>query len=235
MSDKSSAHAPVSANAIAWRRIADDLVARFARGDYENGAALPPAQDLARHYGVHRHTVRQACLHLKELVLITIRPGAGAFFTGLRLPYRIGRRVRLRDNLRAFDLAISGRLVSCVTAPCGEALGNELAIEPGARALSASLHLVCATRFPDLPERLMAESHSFTAAFASFGIVDYERRSTHVTARLPRADEAAMLDISPADPVLATRSLDVTGDGAPLQVVEGAFRGDRIELHVETD
>lgn len=248
MSDENRTNAPVSENATAWGRIADDLVASFARGDYENGAALPPAQTLARSYGVHRHTARQAYLHLQELGLINIRPGAGAFFTGMRLPYSLGRRVRLRDNLRAFDLAIASRLVSCETAPCGEALAKELTIKPdgcvwrigivnsaGELALSTSRHIVCATRFPDMSERLIAEGHSFTAAFASFGIADYERRSTRVTARLPRADEAALLGISPADPVLATRALDVTGDGAPLQVVEAVFRGDRIELRVETD
>jgi GntR family phosphonate transport system transcriptional regulator len=248
MDKESSSGAPHSTDATAWRRIADDLASRLVRGDYESGAALPPAQDLARSYGVHRHTVRQACLHLQELGLITIRRGAGAFSTGLRLPYSIGRRVRLRDNLRAFDLAIESRIVNCGKEPAGAALARELAIQENATvwrigivnsagdcALSASWHFACATRLPDLRDRLAAEGCSFTAAFASYGIADYQRRSTHITARLPRSDEASLLGILPGDPLLATRSLDVTTDGAPLQVVEGVFRGDRFELRVETE
>ncbi len=240
---------PSAKNATtAWQRIADDLTAAFARGDFADGAALPPAQDLARVHGVHRHTVRQAYIHLQEQGLITIRRGAGAFYTGMRLPYRIGRRVRLRDNLRAFNVAIAGRIVDSQYDACSAALAQELSIAPAAPvwridvlnsardvALSISRHHACATRFPDLPDRLEAGGGSFTAAFSTYGIADYERRSTHVTARLPKPEEAARLGITPTDPVLATRSIDITADGEPLQVVEAAFRGDRIELRVERD
>lgn len=248
MDVKRSATPQVVDNTPAWRRIADDIVASFARGDYEPGAALPPAQDLARAYGVHRHTVRQAFLFVQELGLLHIRRGAGAFFTGRRLPYRIGRRVRLRDNLRGLDLAIVSRIFESESAPCSELVARDLAIKTGApvwrigivnsvggQALSLSRHYACALRFSDLPERLASNGASFTAAFASYDIQDYERRSTHVTARSPRAQEADLLNISSADPVLATRSIDIENNGAPLQLVEAAFRGDRIELRVEAD
>ncbi len=247
MSDEFSA--PRAQNATtAWRRIADELAAAFARGDFSDGAALPPAQDLARTHGVHRHTVRQAYIHLQEQGFITIRRGAGAFYTGLRLPYRIGRRVRLRDNLRAHNVTVVGRIVNSTRVTSTAVLALELAIKPGAPvwridilnstkdlALSLSRHHACATAFPDLPMRLAAGGGSFTAAFLSYGLEDYERRSTHITARLPSLDEASALGILPSEPVLATHALDVTSAGEPLQAVDAAFRGDRIELRVETD
>jgi DNA-binding GntR family transcriptional regulator len=156
--------------------------------------------------------------------------------------------VRLRDNLRALNVAISAQIVSCMRLDCTTTLARELLIAPrapiwcidilncvGDLALSISRHRACATVFPELPDRLQAGQGSFTAAFSSYDIADYERRSTQITARLPNADEAAWLGITPADPVLSTRSLDITAKGAPLQVVEAAFRGDRIELRVEID
>jgi GntR family phosphonate transport system transcriptional regulator len=192
--------------------------------------------------------VRQACLHLQERGLLTIRRGSGAYFTGLRLPYRIGRRVRLRDNLRAFNVAIAGTIVARHVAPCGNALAHDLKLDPSSPtwrieivnrandvAISSSLHAICAMRFPDLPERLAAHDNSFTAAFASYGVLDYERKSTRIAARLASPDEARRLGVSAADPVLATRSIDITPDNVPLQIVEGAFRADQIELLVEID
>ncbi len=243
MDDKTNGGADTS---TAWRRISDDLAACLMRGDYETGSALPPAQDLARRYGVHRHTVRQACLHLQDIGLITIRRGAGAYFTGGRLPYRIGKRVRLRENLR--DASITSRMIDAEIGACEALFARELGLEPaapvwrirlvnhgGALALSTSLHIACATRFPDLPSRLAAADHSVTAAFASYGVFDYTRRSTHITARRAQAHEADWLDIACNDPVLVTRSIDITVDGASLQIVEGVFRADRIEIRVDME
>ncbi|MDB5651675.1 MAG: phosphonate metabolism transcriptional regulator PhnF, partial [Hyphomicrobiales bacterium] len=98
--------------ATAWRRIADDLARAILSGRYDIGSALPPAQDLARQNHVHRHTVRQAYKHLEDMGLVKIQQGRGTFVTGARLPYRLGRRVRFRENLRALDVPATGRVLS---------------------------------------------------------------------------------------------------------------------------
>ena len=69
----------------AWKRIADDLCLLLERGDMQEGECLPTAAELATRYGVHRHTVRQAYLHLQELGIVRTE-----HLTGTK-PLSIGR------------------------------------------------------------------------------------------------------------------------------------------------
>ncbi|HHB81205.1 MAG TPA: GntR family transcriptional regulator, partial [Aliiroseovarius sp.] len=47
-----------------WKAIAETLAAEIARGHYAPGAKLPTEAQLARRFGVNRHTVRRATADL---------------------------------------------------------------------------------------------------------------------------------------------------------------------------
>lgn len=57
-------------------RIADDLRRDIAAGRYPVGETLPPARELAEHYGVAGMTVTNAIAVLREEGLVTTRQGA---------------------------------------------------------------------------------------------------------------------------------------------------------------
>jgi GntR family phosphonate transport system transcriptional regulator len=230
-----------------WKRIADEIAGELTRGSYASGDALPPAQDLARQYGVHRHTVRQAYRHLQDLGLVDIQQGRGTFATGTPLPYRIGKRVSFRENLKAFDLEAESRIVANDVMTASGELGRELAVstgtplwrismanEAGQSPLSLSTHYLVCSRFPNLPRRLTECDGSFTKTFRAYGIEAYERQSTRIAARLAKLEEADLLETEPQAVLLTARSLDWC-EGQTLQIVETAFRADRIELLVEND
>jgi GntR family phosphonate transport system transcriptional regulator len=84
-----------------WRAIADALRADIAAGRRAPGARLPTEADLAARFAVNRHTVRRALAALAEEGLVRSRRGAGAFVAARPTDYRLGRRVRFRENLEA--------------------------------------------------------------------------------------------------------------------------------------
>jgi GntR family phosphonate transport system transcriptional regulator len=73
-----------------------------------------------------------------------------------------------------------------------------------------------------------------TAALRRFGVSDYTRKTTRVTARLPDAFEAKHLQISRTQPVLVAEFINVEPDGRPLEFGIGRFAADRIQLVIDT-
>jgi GntR family phosphonate transport system transcriptional regulator len=231
-----------------WKRIADDLCLLLENGKMCEGDSLPPASELAARYGVHRHTVRQAYLHLQELGLVRTEQGRGTFFQGAQLVYPLGRRVRFRENLRRQTLDPKSRIISCekIAAPAniagrlglktGEPIWRAILLNlTGTKPLSIGRHHVALQRAPNLEEDLAEAEGSFTAAFTASGICDYERHSTTISARQASEEESQWLKITPKAPVLVTKGLDCDGKGKPLQVTEAIFRADKMELLVEYD
>jgi GntR family transcriptional regulator, phosphonate transport system regulatory protein len=231
--------------ATAWRRIVDRLTDDFSQGRFASGESLPAAQDLARRFGVHRHTVRQAYKHLETMGLVQIRQGSGTFYTGDRMTYRLGRRVRLRENFQAQDLVVVSRVLDIAMSHDAGAMASDLGLAADApvwvidvvnilerRAVSTGRHWLSRDRFPDFPDRLAANMSSFTATFAANGIPDYERRSTRIRARAATKAEALRLGLSCGAAVLTTRGVDVEPAGGVLQIVEAVFNAESVEFLV---
>lgn len=239
---------PTALAATAWRRIADDLTRTILAGDRAVGDALPTAQSLALHYGVNRHTVRQACKHLEEAGLVSIQQGRGMFVAGARLPYRLGRRVRFRENLRALDVQATSRILSSAVDRANAAQARALATSesealwrietlngsPG-QSLSLGVHWLSRKRFPDFPACLASHAASFTAAFRACGVTDYARLSTTIGARLVHAHESEALDLAREAVVLETFAVDGDLHGRPLQIVEAVFVADRVQFVLSPD
>jgi GntR family transcriptional regulator len=57
--------------------VAQALIDDITRGRYPVGSLLPPELDLCRHFGVSRHTVREAIRRLQERGLVTRQRGVG--------------------------------------------------------------------------------------------------------------------------------------------------------------
>jgi len=237
---------PGERNGPVWSRIADDIAGSIERGEHRPGTVLPAAAEIAGRYGVNRHTVRQALLHLQGLGLLSVERGKGAAVVGARFPYRIGRRVSLRANFAKVGLDVTGTLQSCECRPATEEEAAPLAIEPGADVwsvmtvsrtaglpVSAGRHILPVGTFPDLPAKLEAAKVSFTAAFRAYGIDDYVRLTTRLTADVATAEEAGMMEIAAGSPVMRTWAVDARLDRSPLQLIQGLFAGMRVDFVVE--
>lgn len=229
-----------------WSRIAGDIARAIESGAHEEGDTLPAGALLAERYGVNRHTVRQALRHLQDLGLVTVERGRGTIVRGQRFPYRLGRRVSFRANFGAAGIDAAGEVVESGQRTVDAGAARLLRIPAGASvweirtlsraagvAVSTSVHTLSVARFPDFEQRIRAARASVTATFAGYGISDYVRLSTRLSARAATRIEARLLGLGRGVPVLQSTAIDGLEDGTPLQIVVGAFAADRVEMVLE--
>lgn len=230
----------------AWRRIADELAAAIGKSEYAAGDTLPAATALAERYGVHRHTVRQAFRHLAEQGLVTVSRGRGTQVSARRVPYPLGRRVSLRANLGRIGLVGSSEMLSAAQIDGEGETCAALGLEDGARLwrieglsradgtpMGTGTHWLSVTRFPGFDDVFRDAGASFTAAMKAYGITDYVRLSTRLTARLASEREADLLQIEPGAPVMVSLAVDALPDLTPIHLVSSVFAGERMEMVVE--
>jgi GntR family phosphonate transport system transcriptional regulator len=229
-----------------WRRVADDLERAIATGTYPGGARLPGEVEIASRLGVNRHTVRRALADLADRGFIRAARGSGTYVESARLAYPIGSRTRFSEIVGAAGHEVGGELIGDCEETADENISHRLGIKAGAPVvrleilrsadgmpLCVATSWVSAARMPEAASIYRAK-HSMTKTLAHFGIRDYRRRSTRVSAAPAEASDAARLGLVPGRLVLIVESLDVTRAGKPILTTHARFAADRVELVVES-
>lgn len=228
-----------------WRQIADAIRLDIVGGKLTNGDRLPTEAVLAERFSANRHTVRRALTVLAEEGVVIAEQGRGTFVrSARRLSYPIGRRTRFREGLRgqASNLAstsINDRIENA-SARVAEALG----LKPGAKVvrseglstadgvpISRSTTWLDFRHFPDFARRIN-EMASTTAVLESYGIADYARASTRISARHADVEEIQVLKLSPGAIVLVSEAIDIDAAGTPITYALSRFPAERMELVV---
>jgi GntR family phosphonate transport system transcriptional regulator len=231
-------------NGIAlWRQVADKI--RLAIGSGEYAKKLPPEVALAARFGVNRHTVREAIAALEQEGVLRAEQGRGTFVEQRRrFAYPIGVRTRFSEGLQGQAKDRRGILLDHAVVSADERTAEALGIEPGAkvvrletlseadgRPVSRATSFFDATRFASI-NKAYAENGSITIALKSFGISDYFRRSTQISARHASESDLAYLRLSPGAIVLVTVYVNVDPEGTPVQFSDTRFAADLVELSV---
>ncbi|WP_342239375.1 phosphonate metabolism transcriptional regulator PhnF [Inquilinus sp. OTU3971] len=229
-----------------WRQISEALEREIRDGVHPAGARLPTEAELSERFGVNRHTVRRAMAELEERGLVDVTQGRGTFVHLGAIAYLIGRRTRFHENMRRENRAARLELLESATEQASGPIARELEVPAGTPVirldtrshadglpLSLASHYFPAARFPGLVE-IFRETGSVTASFARFGVADYTRRRTRVSARLPDAREQRLLEITRTRPVMATEAINVDAEGAVVEFGLSSFASDRIQLVFES-
>jgi GntR family phosphonate transport system transcriptional regulator len=90
-----------------------------------------------------------------------------------------------------------------------------------------------AERFPDAGG-VFSSARSMTKLLAHYGVRDYRRGSTRITAAIVEATDAVRLDLALGRPILVADSTDVDADGRPLVTKRSRFAAERVEFVVES-
>lgn len=228
-----------------WRQIERILLSEISDGTFEAGKKLPTELELASRFGVNRHTVRQAIAALADSEAIRVEQGRGTFVQENVLDYSLSRRTR-------FSQIVSGKhklphkcLLEWEEIKAREKIARNLHLKKGMPVLRlfsvseadgvpvcCSESFLPATRFSGLVE-IFQQTGSLTEAFKSFGIDDYKRRETRITASLPTTRIAGLLRQPKTRPVLVTDNIDIDMNGSPIETGSTYFASDRIQLLVE--
>ncbi|MDH6230818.1 GntR family phosphonate transport system transcriptional regulator [Mesorhizobium soli] len=230
-----------------WRQVADRIRLGISNGTLGEGGKLPPEITLSQQFGVNRHTVRAAISALVQEGVLRAEQGRGTFVESRkRLAYPITTRTRFSTGLKDQTRARRVNLLRHVVEPAPARVAEALQLEAGApvhrletlseadgRSVSRGTGWIDASRFPGFAD-VFVETGSITASFARFGVDDYVRRSTLVSARHADAEDLETLKLSPGAIVLVTIAINDDLDGRPIQFSETHFSADLVELTIET-
>lgn len=230
-----------------WSQISGILAADILKGQLRQGEQLPSAQELAERFNVNRHTVRRAIAALEQRNLVRTEQGRGTFVQEHTLDYPISRRTRFTQNMRNLNVEADVEIIEDVREipppQVAQSLGLDrheytYRIETLSRAdghiIDYSTAYFPATRFTGLPA-VYRRMQSVTRTLSEFGVTDYERKHTRVSARLPDANTARLMKQPANRPVLYVQSINADTRGVPVQYGITRFSGDWVQLVLMAD
>jgi GntR family transcriptional regulator, phosphonate transport system regulatory protein len=228
-----------------WRQVADGIERGIASGAFAAGERLPGEMEIAGTYRVNRHTVRRALATLAERGLVRAERGSGTYVEAPRLAYPLRARTRFSEIVGAGGREPRGQLIGASEELATRDLARQLGLKTGAPLIRIeALRLadrtpICvgttwlaAERFPQAG-RVYERVGSMTKVLAHYGVRDYRRASTRVTAAIVDAADAARLDLALGRPILVVDSTDVDAGGKPLLTTRARFAAERVEFVVE--
>ncbi|MGJ5178331.1 phosphonate metabolism transcriptional regulator PhnF [Bradyrhizobium oligotrophicum] len=228
-----------------WRRVADGIERDIADGRFAAGTRLPGETEIAETYRVNRHTVRRALATLAERGLVRAERGSGTYVEAPRLSYPLRSRTRFSEIVGAGGREPRGQLLAASEEPATRETARLLGLKAGApliriealrfadkTPICVSTSWLSGERFPEAG-RIFAAVRSMTALLAHYGIRDYRRGSTRITAAIADASDAARLDLALGRPVLVVDSADVDADGTPLVSKRSRFAAERVTFEIE--
>lgn len=228
-----------------WRQIARELEGQIGDGSLPPGAQLPTEAALAQHYGVNRHTARRAVDDLEDRGMVTVAQGRGTFVCTELIDYRLSRRTRFSENIRRNEQTPGGKLLAAARVQADKTTAERLDIPIGANVqrldslrtaddvpISLSHQHFPGDRFPGLADAV--ERHgAISPALAEYGVGDYVRRETCLSARPASRREARLLQLAEGAPVLVAENVNVDLDCRPIEVGQTLYAADRVRLTVE--
>lgn len=228
-----------------WRQVADGIERGIADGTFAAGDKLPGETEIAETYRVNRHTVRRALATLAERGFVRAERGSGTYVEAPRLAYPLRSRTRFSEIAGAGGREPAGRLIAASTDIATRELARLLGLKTGAPLVRIeTLRLadrtpICvgttwfdAVRFSDAG-RIYERVRSTTKMLAHYGINDYRRATTRVTASIVDATDATRLDLALGRPILVVDSTDVDTAGKPLLTTRARFAAERVEFVVD--
>lgn len=236
---------PPNTGVALWRRVADSIEQAIADGTYPHDTRLPGELEIAEVHRVNRHTVRRALAALAERGLVRAERGSGTYVEAPRISYPLRSRTRFSEIVGAGGQEADGKLLHASIEDASQDLAKRLGLKIGAPLLridalrTADRVPICvgtkwmgAARFPD-GGKIYEKLKSTTKLLAHFGIRDYQRDWTKVTAAIAEAGDAARLNLALGRPVLVVDSLDIEPDGTPLLTSRSRFAAERVQFLIE--
>ena len=230
----------------AWKQISDDIETSIKSNTWKPGDKLPTEMELAKAYRVNRLTIRRSVHELVEKGLVSVEQGRGMFIPDYVLNYKLAKRTRFSEVVSSHNKFPGGRALSGEVIKANKKVSEALTMPFEAKVcllrtirelegvpIVLAAHYFSASRFPDFLKRF-EEFKSVSKTLDSYGLGNYERQSTNISARMPNSEEIASLKQPANRPVLVTESVNVDSFGEPIEFGISAFSADRTNLIVES-
>ncbi|MBX5101242.1 phosphonate metabolism transcriptional regulator PhnF [Rhizobium lentis] len=224
-----------------WEFVRSKIEENIASNSLAPGEKLPNDLELAKLYGVNRHTVRYAIRALEQKGILRVEQGRGTYVVENPTPYLLSAETRLTDNLIAHGRLARRNILSSETIAADERLAKNLQLSIGDEVFSIrtlsfqdEVPIVIAhsyfpaQRVPGLLDEFSGVN-SISKALKRVGVEGYTQQWVQINARMPTEEEARLLGMSTSMPVFIKENLDCV-DGKPLKFGENVLCASRINF-----
>ncbi|TJZ64373.1 phosphonate metabolism transcriptional regulator PhnF [Chitiniphilus eburneus] len=230
-----------------WRQIEQTIEEEITSQRYRVGERLPTEAEFAARFEVNRHTIRRAVAALETRGLVRVEQGRGIFLQDYAVHYTVGKRTRFSESLKRLQREGQIEVLRSQEIPASAKVAQALRLAEGERVLqvdslaradggvvSVTTRFFPAQRFAGLAE-VYAETGSITTAMHRYGVADYERLESRITARLPEEQVARHLQRPKNQPVLQVEGINIDQHGIPIEFGISRLAGDAVQLVVGGD
>lgn len=220
-----------------WAQVLEDLRGRIAAGEFPD--RFPGDVDLVAHYGVSRHTVREALRRLQADGLLERRRGRGSFVLGPQIEQPVGtlyslfRSIEERGIVQESVVRVLEERCDAEASAMLECPGETLVyLERLRLADGAPIAIDCAWLPLRLAEPLLTTDFHRTALYEQLAAQCGIRLTSgweRVRPVLPDRGQRALLGIGARQPAFAIERIGLLDD-RPVEWRHSVVRGDRFSF-----
>ena len=225
-----------------YQQIKGLILQSLQAGEWKPGEAIPSEMDLATRYRVSQGTVRKAIDELAAENLVMRRQGKGTFVAThaeQHVQYRFLRLLPDTGDAREEGPA-QRRIIDCRRVRASAEVARALALRTGDAVVQARRVLAFAGT-PTILEDIWLPGQAFKGltaeqmagypgpTYAMFEIdfgVRMVRAEEKLRAVLPDAEQASLLEVPPATPLLSVERIAYTYNDVPMELRRGLYRTD---------
>ena len=234
-----------SAETPLWQQLARHLREEIQTGRLLPDQALPSESELIDRFGVSRTVVREALAELVRTGLIYKVRARGSFVSPQRPDLKfIGSMSGSAADLTAAGRSVTTRVLEFVTTEADDGDAAALRLDVGdpvvrlrrLRRVDGTPWLLVdtvlpASRFPTLVRANLVNRSLYEHLRRNFG-VEPVGADRWISAVVPSAADAELLELEAGQPVLSIESVAWDGDGVPFERYSALHRSDDVRFHV---
>ncbi|MDR8018732.1 GntR family transcriptional regulator [Nesterenkonia aerolata] len=222
--------------------IRDWVVERIRSGDFVEGQRIPTEKQLMERFGVSRAPVQQAMRTLEQAGVVVRRGGAGTFISSARIHSPLMDFLRLdRDQPEEHGdhKVLRTRVCSASSIPWvtpifpGDtpiALLTRVKVHTSGRPIVLERAAIDLTIVPEVLEQDLAAMATIPY-YNSLGM-KLQRAHTQLTAEILPSEDAAVLELDPAIPVIRQFRTLYTSFDRPLEALQMDIHPQHLTLEV---
>lgn len=225
-----------------YQQIKGLILQSLQAGEWKPGEAIPSEMELAARFRVSQGTVRKAIDELAAENLVMRRQGKGTFVATHAEQHVQYRFLKLLPDTG--DARVEGpaqrRIIDCKRVRASAEVARALALRTGDPVIQAR-RVLAFSGTPTILEDIWLPGQAFKGltaqqmgsypgpTYAMFEIdfgVRMVRAEEKIRAVLPDADQAALLDVTTATPLLSVERIAYTYNDVPMELRRGLYRTD---------
>ena len=226
-----------------YKQLMEEIEKNIKSGIYKPGDKIMTESEMAGAYGVSIITVRKAMGALMDRGLVVRRQGKGTFVTKPKFSRNMKKLQSFTEMCEQMGVKPGAKMLENCLVDADSKTAVRLGIEAGSKVVYISRLRLADGEPVQIEKSYFPIRYAFLldARFDDNSLFDYLRDRAGVQVHSSEkvielckatAEEAGMLSIKRADPLLLVRSTAYDAEGAPLYAGVQLINGDRFSLYV---